>query len=273
MSEPYPAASTQQPRRITRLARKPIKLASSAIRPLRSSSSTSGGVGGPSGAAAAGMGSGGTLNASGSSGNGSSSGGGSLEAPSSGSSSLNPLKRITSRSRNRESLAPGANANANAIESGAELDGTAIVKSVRGPRKPLDGEEPAAVVRVRVVKADGLVARDRNGSSDPYVSPFSSRPLEENEREELVGEGSSQGEASGEACGSGGDRQLPYAREESCRSVQLQGKLHEGEAPEVDESRRRDYARGMGDGVGARLQSRRRHLASRREKDSCRQGR
>lgn len=138
------------------------------------------------------MGSGGTLNASGSSGHGSSSGGGSLEAPSSGSSSLNPLKRITSRSRNRESLAPGTNANASAIESGAELDGTAIVKSVRGPRKPLDGEEPAAVVRVRVVKADGLVARDRNGSSDPYVSPFISRPLEEDGGEELVGKGSSQ---------------------------------------------------------------------------------
>lgn len=38
-----------------------------------------------------------------------------------------------------------------------------------GPRKPLEGEEPAAVLRVRVVRAENLVAKDRNGTSDPYV--------------------------------------------------------------------------------------------------------
>lgn len=152
MSEPYPGAP--QPRRITRLARKPIKLASSAIRPLRSSSSSAGagtGWNAPSSLAAAGMGGGGSLNAS--------TGGGSLDASSS-SSSLNPLKRITSRNR-----ASGAGGGGSAGEH--ELDGTAIVKSVRGPRKPSDGEEPAATIRVRVVKAEGLVSRDRNGLSDP----------------------------------------------------------------------------------------------------------
>jgi phosphatidylserine decarboxylase len=44
-----------------------------------------------------------------------------------------------------------------------------LAAASRGPRKPLDGEEPAAVLRVRVVKAENLVAKDRNGTSDPYV--------------------------------------------------------------------------------------------------------
>jgi phosphatidylserine decarboxylase len=98
------------------------------------------------------MGGGGTLNAS--------AAGGSLEASSS-SSSLNPLKRITSRNRTA-----GGGGGAGSVGE-HELDGTAIVKSVRGPRKPLDGEEPAATIRVRVVRAEGLVSRDRNGLSDP----------------------------------------------------------------------------------------------------------
>ena len=140
MSDP---ASAPQPRRITRLARKPIKIASSALRPLRSGTATPT----PSSVAAAGMGAGGSASVS-------SQGGNSLE-PSSSISSLNPLKRITSR--NRSSNPEG------------ELDGNAIVKSVRGPRKPLDGEEPAGMIRVRVVKAEGLIAKDRNGLSDPYV--------------------------------------------------------------------------------------------------------
>lgn len=42
-----------------------------------------------------------------------------------------------------------------------------LAAAARGPRKPLDGEEPAAWLRVRVVKADDLVAKDRNGTSDP----------------------------------------------------------------------------------------------------------
>ena len=42
-----------------------------------------------------------------------------------------------------------------------------LAAASRGPRKPLEGEEPAAVLRVRVVKAENLVAKDRNGTSDP----------------------------------------------------------------------------------------------------------
>lgn len=47
------------------------------------------------------------------------------------------------------------------------VDPVLIAHAAKGPRKPLDGEEPAAWLRVRVVSADGLVAKDRNGSSDP----------------------------------------------------------------------------------------------------------
>ena len=42
-----------------------------------------------------------------------------------------------------------------------------IASAAKAPRKPLEGEEAAAVLRVRVVKAEGLVAKDRNGASDP----------------------------------------------------------------------------------------------------------
>lgn len=47
------------------------------------------------------------------------------------------------------------------------VDPVMIAHAAKGPRKPLDGEEPAAWLRVRVVSADGLVAKDRNGLSDP----------------------------------------------------------------------------------------------------------
>ncbi|KAJ9108700.1 hypothetical protein QFC21_000020 [Naganishia friedmannii] len=40
----------------------------------------------------------------------------------------------------------------------------------RGRRKPLDGEKEVAVLRVRVVACEGLVVKDRSGSSDPFVS-------------------------------------------------------------------------------------------------------
>jgi phosphatidylserine decarboxylase len=50
-----------------------------------------------------------------------------------------------------------------------------LAAAARGPRKPLDGEEPAAFLRVRVVKANDLVAKDRNGTSDPYVRSNSAR--------------------------------------------------------------------------------------------------
>lgn len=47
------------------------------------------------------------------------------------------------------------------------LDPVLIAHAAKGPRKPLENEEPAAWLRVRVVSADGLVAKDRNGLSDP----------------------------------------------------------------------------------------------------------
>lgn len=47
------------------------------------------------------------------------------------------------------------------------VDPVLIAQAAKGPRKPLEGEEPAAWVRVRVVSADSLVAKDRNGLSDP----------------------------------------------------------------------------------------------------------
>ncbi len=49
----------------------------------------------------------------------------------------------------------------------ANLSPAQIASAAKGPRKPLEGEEPAAWLRVRVVKADGLVAKDRRGTSDP----------------------------------------------------------------------------------------------------------
>ena len=42
-----------------------------------------------------------------------------------------------------------------------------IAQAARGPRKPLEGEQPAGRIRVRIVKGDGLVIKDRNGTSDP----------------------------------------------------------------------------------------------------------
>ncbi|WVW78263.1 phosphatidylserine decarboxylase [Kwoniella bestiolae CBS 10118] len=53
-----------------------------------------------------------------------------------------------------------------------------IASAARGPRKPLEGEEPAVYLRVRVVSAKGLVAKDRGGTSDPFLTllmPPSSR--------------------------------------------------------------------------------------------------
>ncbi|WVR04751.1 phosphatidylserine decarboxylase [Kwoniella sp. DSM 27419] len=54
--------------------------------------------------------------------------------------------------------------------AGAALTPAQVASAARGPRKPLDGEEPAAWIRVRVVKAQGLVAKDRGGTSDPFIN-------------------------------------------------------------------------------------------------------
>ena len=53
-----------------------------------------------------------------------------------------------------------------AAAAGALGEPEAVVVA-RGRRKPLDGEKEVAVLRVRVVGCEGLVVRDRSGSSDP----------------------------------------------------------------------------------------------------------
>jgi hypothetical protein len=37
----------------------------------------------------------------------------------------------------------------------------------RGRTKPLDGEEPVVTLRVKVVRCEGLAAKDKSGTSDP----------------------------------------------------------------------------------------------------------
>ncbi len=39
--------------------------------------------------------------------------------------------------------------------------------AARGRTKPLDGEEPVITLRVRVIRCEGLAAKDRSGTSDP----------------------------------------------------------------------------------------------------------
>ncbi|KAL1405276.1 phosphatidylserine decarboxylase [Vanrija albida] len=56
------------------------------------------------------------------------------------------------------------------ISSQHITDPVLLAQATRGPRKPLEGEDPAAWLRVRVNSAEGLVVKDRNGSSDPFVS-------------------------------------------------------------------------------------------------------
>ncbi|KAJ9104736.1 hypothetical protein QFC19_003877 [Naganishia cerealis] len=54
--------------------------------------------------------------------------------------------------------------------AGAGAGEPEAVVQARGRRGPLEGEETIATVRVRVVRCVGLVVRDRNGSSDPFVA-------------------------------------------------------------------------------------------------------
>ncbi|KAK8847556.1 phosphatidylserine decarboxylase [Kwoniella newhampshirensis] len=56
------------------------------------------------------------------------------------------------------------------VAEAATLTPAQVASAARGPRKPLEGEQPAAWLRVRVVKAQGLVAKDRSGTSDPFLS-------------------------------------------------------------------------------------------------------
>lgn len=53
------------------------------------------------------------------------------------------------------------------IHDAGELSAAQLALAGKLPRKPLEGEDPAATLRVRVVRAENLVAKDRNGASDP----------------------------------------------------------------------------------------------------------
>ncbi|ODO08587.1 phosphatidylserine decarboxylase [Cryptococcus wingfieldii CBS 7118] len=54
--------------------------------------------------------------------------------------------------------------------SASGLTPAQVASAARGPSKPLEGEEPAAWLRVRVVEAANLVAKDRSGTSDPFLN-------------------------------------------------------------------------------------------------------
>lgn len=50
---------------------------------------------------------------------------------------------------------------------GVEREARERALAVRGRTRPVDGETELARVRVRVVRCEGLVVRDRSGTSDP----------------------------------------------------------------------------------------------------------
>jgi len=117
--------------KLRRLASKPLKLAQSTLRPLTSRSSTTPGQS--------------TVASS------------STLVPSD-ATSINSYSSGSDRKKWRRH---------HRLKSQPGLTPAQIASAAKGPRKPLDGEEPAAWLRVRIVRADGLVAKDRRGSSDP----------------------------------------------------------------------------------------------------------
>ena len=134
MSQPPP--STDTPSRVKRLASKPLKLAASTFRPLTNRTNSSASSLPPSTTA---------------------------DLSDTGGSVPPPTARRGLRTKTRIRHLRSRDA--------VPANPTQLAAASSGPRKPLDGEEPAAVLRVRVVRAENLVAKDRNGTSDPYV-PF-----------------------------------------------------------------------------------------------------
>jgi phosphatidylserine decarboxylase len=134
MSQPAHGADT--PSRVKRLASKPLKLAASTFRPLTNRTNSSASSLPPSTAA---------------------------DLSDTGGSVPPPTARRGLRTKTRIRHLRSRDA--------VPANPTQLAAASSGPRKPLDGEEPAAVLRVRVVRAENLVAKDRNGTSDPYV-PF-----------------------------------------------------------------------------------------------------
>ncbi|RSH92293.1 hypothetical protein EHS25_008708 [Saitozyma podzolica] len=156
---PSSSESSSQPK-LRRLAAKPLKLAASTLRPLSLSRSSS-----PAPSSSASVlnltassdtlvpGSGGGGLGLGSDGTSLPSASGSGFGTGTGTGRLGRRKRLRHLSAGASNMTPAQ-----------------VASAARGPRKPLEGEEPAAWVRVRVVRAQGLVAKDRNGTSDPFIS-------------------------------------------------------------------------------------------------------
>ena len=129
-SQPDPSRSPSQHPKLRRLASKPLTLAQNTLRPLTSRSASS---------LPASFASSSTLIPS-----------GDASTTAYPSASSGRKMRRHHRLKGRAGLTPAQSASA-----------------AKGPRKPVEGEEPAAWLRVRVVRADGLVAKDRRGTSDP----------------------------------------------------------------------------------------------------------
>lgn len=138
-SQPKSGNGNGNGNQIKRLASKPLKLAASTFRPLTRSSSSSTSAIAPSSSST------------------------SSDAPTYPSETSN----TTSSGRGLNVKKRIRHGHIRSKEAAATLTPSQLASAARGPRKPLDGEEPAAWLRVRVVKADNLVAKDRNGTSDP----------------------------------------------------------------------------------------------------------
>lgn len=120
---------TQHPK-LKRFAAKPLKLAQSTLRPLTSRTSFSG----------------------------SSSIASSSTTFPTDSGGSNSYRQNTGRRKIRRH---------HRLKGQAGLTPEEIANAAQGLRKPLEGEEPVAWLRVRVVMAEGLVAKDGRGTSDP----------------------------------------------------------------------------------------------------------
>lgn len=131
---------SQRPR-IKRIARKPLKIASAAIGRRRNSTE-------PSASAS-----------SSSSSSASASNGGS------GHASQN-LRMTASLQAHAQAQDSHAHAHASSASDDVIAKGEAY-KIAKGRAKPLDGEKEACMVRIRVVRCEGLVAKDRGNTSDP----------------------------------------------------------------------------------------------------------
>lgn len=127
-----PSRSPTQHPKLRRLASKPLKMAQNTLRPLTSRKSSY---------APSSVFSSSTIGAS-------------TDASTNGSPNSSSGKKMRRHHR---------------LKGQAGLTPAQIASAAKGQRKPLDGEEPVAWLRVRVVRADGLVAKDRRGTSDPYV--------------------------------------------------------------------------------------------------------